>query len=251
MARGAAHANPLIMTADRNGFIQERSPGAFTMRERLFAETRIRRVQDDARREVVVMRERRLARIVAGAVGIAGAALMVATLLRREGGHEAEPAWALAFAVLSAVLAYPAMRGGLRMARALTTEGPLAASSLAGLEPWSIALPLLATALLAPLTLHAVVWAVSVLATTDDTPLPMVVSKMSEWIFWSSIIVGHAHLALAVLVVKLARSIHRSTTEEVVALRAARRGWKHVAITTPWPPSRASCCWGCRRSSCS
>jgi hypothetical protein len=219
------------MTAHGNGFIKERSPGAFTMRERAFAEARIRRVQDDVRQKVVVVGERRIARIAGGAVGILGAALLVTTLLTSGDGALCEPAWALALAVLAAVLAYGASRAVLRIARPSRTRQALMSSTLGRLESWSIGLPLVALALLAPLTIHAAVWAIAAFA-FGDTPLATATAELSGWIGWSAIIVGNAHLALAAWVVRFAKTLTRSTTEQVVALHAANRGWRHLVFTT-------------------
>ena len=94
----------------------------------------------------------------------------------------------------------------------------LAADRAAALETWSVALPLAGLAFLLPLTLH---YFVSPLLGSDGP------QKYDSWIRMSVMIVGHAHVALALLCVRFARRLHRAADVEQV--RAD--GWKAYGLT--------------------
>jgi hypothetical protein len=83
-----------------------------------------------------------------------------------------------------------------------------------GLERWSLALPLAATSLLAPLTLHFLFYSVV-------APEPFATNlNFDAWIGISAIVVGHAHLALVAMCVRFARKLAAASHQELDELRA-------------------------------
>ncbi len=186
---------------------------------------------------------RRWGRIAAGGVGVALAAVWPFTFL----SGQALPSYWLLGAVAGALGTYGAARlvAGRRAQRLfqprpipaptgddradlarLDAACPLAtrAAVLQRLELPSLALPLVAAALLGPLLLHFTVFALWCAATS--TALAM--GDFATWIGLSMAIVGHAHLGLAICVGLFAGKLARTETETL-----ANTGWgrdAHVAI---------------------
>ena len=90
------------------------------------------------------------------------------------------------------------------------------------LEIASIALPIAGITFLAPLFLH---WLVACVMGNDSA------REYSEWIRISLVIVGHAHIALAVLGYLFARKLHRATNEAITNLRIHRE-WAKIWLIT-------------------
>jgi hypothetical protein len=169
----------------------------------------------------------RTARIWAGAVGITGAALLAAFGIAVLFGVQHPPV------TLILLLSWPAMGmayllgakvGAARIARLAVPpptsdiladlarlEGArpveVARAGAARLERASMAVPMVAIALLAPLTIHL--------------PFVCLLSPrgLDKWILLSLAIVGHAHLVLAAMYVRFA---HRASKLDSPALGAAR-----------------------------
>ncbi|MBX3262243.1 MAG: hypothetical protein KF782_21330 [Labilithrix sp.] len=196
------------------------------------------------------LRAARLARALAGAVGLAGAACTVVCAIV---GDEGSPTHALLGAGLAAVATYLLARGVLaiagREARARGWELPrltgvldadlarIDASSplpalrrrLDALEVWSTTLPLAAASLLAPLTLHY-----AFMAVTDSTSA----ESFSWWIRVSMVVVGHAHLALMALAIAFGRKLTTLSSERLRALSIHRewaRAWGIVILVAAMP----------------
>jgi hypothetical protein len=155
----------------------------------------------------------RTARIWAGTTGVAGAALVAMLGIADKLGHRHPPLTVVLLA------SWPAMGGaymlgqilGARRAARLSVpaktedvlgdlarleaDQPLEAArhTAARIESVSLALPMIAVALLAPLTLH---FPVAVLLDAG--------AKFDDWIMMSLAIVGHAHLALAAMYARFA-----------------------------------------------
>jgi hypothetical protein len=181
---------------------------------------------DDSLPELNRIRRARLARIAAGVAGIAGMALTVLFACTDSGELPTVSllgSSVLAFATygvarlilrfsskIALTNALPALSGDLRTDIAeLDAHDPAAGvlRRLSELETWSIALPMSATSLLAPLTLH---WL-----------FVMMIGKgvqsfdFASWIRISLVVVGHAHLALIALSIGFAQRMHQASLEEV------------------------------------
>jgi hypothetical protein len=180
---------------------------------------------------------RRLARIVAGTAGVALALAMFGTtalratreadlplvflgaagplaLLAYAAGRLLGPSWIRRALCADLVVARRSPRDQLAHLEELGSPRALLGAKVAELEPWSIALPMMALSLLAPLTLHALVAAVA--GWMDDYTI---------WIAASAAIVGHAHLVLAIACAHFAfRMKDRDPAED------PRRGWVVWAI---------------------
>lgn len=184
----------------------------------------------------------RVARVLAGSVGLAGALVMVLFAAEK---RDASATYALLGATVAASIAYVFARAGLAvrsmfwqpvkplppLSGELTTDlarldasNPFAAIArrLEGLEFWSAALPLTAMSLLAPLTLH---WLFLQVASTESA------SSFANWIRISLIVVGHAHLALAALSIAFARRMSKHDDDVLVAMPIHREWGKAWAIT--------------------
>ena len=179
------------------------------------------------------MRSARIARALAGGVGIAGAIVMV---LLACVGDVAAPTYALLGSGIGAIGTYalartavairaayrrttvpmPRLTGGLEedLAR-IEASDPLRAlyREVRSLEIWSTALPLAAMSLLLPLTLHYVFLALFGTGSARD---------FAAWIRLSMVIVGHAHLALMGMAIAFARKMGRSTSEGLGAMPVHR-----------------------------
>lgn len=179
----------------------------------------------------------RAARIAAGAVGVAAAfALAVATL--NGGGAStavlvgAWPAMFLAWAVtrvaaqvwLTAALAqhveptHDVLADLARLARPVLDHLHDLADRL---ERRSVALPLMALALLAPLTLHFVVATLLGASGNFDT-----------WIVMSLVLVGHAHLVLAWSAWRFAGALRQRSLDELY--HPCRDGVRALGATFAW-----------------
>ena len=126
------------------------------------------------------------------------------------------------------LVSWPVALGTYLLARALLRatrvarrlDIVLAERSLFGLEVASIALPLAGIAFAAPLTLHAAVGALK-----GD------LNGFVEWMKFSAIIVGHAHLALAAHGWMFARELHRKpSTDEQISVRVERSWLGGLAV---------------------
>ncbi len=80
-------------------------------------------------------------------------------------------------------------------------------------ERASIALPLAAVAMLAPLTLHGLVWGVLSWPAMSSSSSPL--SDYGEWIALSALVVGHAHLAVLIGSVRWALRLRGTPTVRV------------------------------------
>jgi hypothetical protein len=176
----------------------------------------------------------RIARILAGAVGIAGACAMIVFACL---GDEAGATYALLASSSGMAGTYVLARVALAIAgvttRSLLDENatprprltgqldadlaqleaidPIRAIErrLARLEVWSTALPLAALSLFMPLTLHyGIGWLMG-----PESP-----ETYGSWIRFSLLIVGHAHLALMALAIAFARKISRTPQPELAAM---------------------------------
>ena len=186
--------------------------------------------------------EARIARIVAGAVGIAGAVAVV--LLACIGGQK-DPTYALVGGGAAAMVAYGVARGllalGGRLGRPMPAmpkltgaldvdlarieaSDPLPAihRRLDSLELWSTALPLGAISLLMPLCLH---YGIATVAGSQSA------EGFATWIRISLVIVGHAHLALLALAIRFAWKMKRSTSEDLGQMATSREWLKAWGIT--------------------
>lgn len=196
---------------------------------------------------------RRLGRAVGGAAGVAvGVAAFLAGLAAfwnhdSQASHAMQvastqllaAAWPLALAAGAAarMLARPLLARRARVSmsgepaldlRALEAADPLrdACDRAMAWERASAALPLAALSLLAPLTIHGVVWA----GLAHGESLTSATQDFGAWIGLSAIIVGHAHLALLVCAVRWAFKLR---TRETAELRVGLgRAWgKALAIS--------------------
>jgi hypothetical protein len=77
-------------------------------------------------------------------------------------------------------------------------------------ERWSVAMPLVALSLLTPLTLHWIVG--QLIASSSNGPLKA--RDFDEWITVSTIIVGHAHVVLAICAIVYASKLRMRTSAE-------------------------------------
>lgn len=150
----------------------------------------------------------RVARIAFGAVLLAGAVALVAAITdgRPDGDHQlcAMPVTAaqiIGGAWLAAAIAGLASYAIARLGRWSALATPLEAS-------W--VLPVLAIALLAPLTLHLLV---AVLSNADD------LRSFDSWVGLSLGITGIAHVVFAALSVRRARQLVRGATTVISPLR--------------------------------
>jgi hypothetical protein len=181
----------------------------------------------------------RTARIWAGAAGIAGTVLLVTVAIAT-----AWFGWRSSFLTEILVLSWPVMGaayllgryfGAARVARLAVPrptadiladlarlEGArpveVARAGAARLERASMALPMVAVGLLAPLSIHA--------------PFAFMLAhgEVDRWILLSLAIVGHAHLVLAAMYVYFARRASKLDSEALVAARS-RLEWSAWGAT--------------------
>jgi hypothetical protein len=210
-----------------------------------FSELRERREHDamfvDLARRVA---RRRVGRAVAGGAGVvmAVAAFGFGLLgFSRDGGANPDRilstellflAWpvALLLGALARVLARPLLsfggrvplsgNPGLDLAR-LEASDPLreACDIAMSWERRSAALPMAAASLLAPLTIHGIVWFVLARPSTAVSGM----DDFGSWIALSVIIVGHAHLALLVSALRWAYKLR--SVETIQLQIGLGRGW--------------------------
>ena len=185
------------------------------------------------------IRAARIARTLAGGVGIAGAIMTAicacfdggggVTYALLGGGAAALATYGLARVLFAFGRAHewmlPKLTGELDadLAR-IEASNPFLpiARGLQALEVWSTTLPLVAISLLMPLTLHY-----AALTTVDQTSP----ESFAGWIRISLVIVGHAHLALAGLAMAFGRNLAKLTGSGIQAL-SIHRAWAKVwAIT--------------------
>lgn len=189
------------------------------------------------------VRERRVARIAAGAVGLAGAGLMIlrAAAVALDPKHRVVGLTHLLLgSVVAMVIAYALGRVGAKLFYSrpaipsrsrdprldeLKLESPLCSQDAWDQadrrELWSVALPLMAIALLAPLTIHALVYG-ALLAYQGS--LASNVADFNTWVALSLLIVGHAHLVLAFLSYRFAKKLRELPTVELEQ-KGGQLGW--------------------------
>jgi hypothetical protein len=189
--------------------------------------------------QLVQIHASRVGRVAAGAVGVLMGLGMFLSAAHEGIREENYSTLILILAWVAMLVAYtlfvlnaPALlrhrlRGAFRMSgkphHDLARLEELGDSTLAArrivtaLERWSIALPLMAVSLLAPLTLHLAFCAV--VGWPDS-------ESFSLWIGLSGMIVGHAHLFLAAASARFAWKLSRSQPHELV-----RYGWGIYGLT--------------------
>lgn len=193
-----------------------------------------------------VVRDTRVARILAGSIAIAGGTLMtIAAALpavMNESVSELPTTILLASSALAAVTyavarlgilalpfrlkewALPPLSGDLdRDLQAIEGADPARAllARLARLETPSVAIPMCGMTMLTPLLLH---WLfVAIMGSTGG---------YSTWIQISLVIVGHAHLALIALSVAYAKKMKRLPTPELDAMSVLQEWTKALGIVT-------------------
>ena len=184
---------------------------------------------------------RRTARIWAGTAGILGAAAIAGTTAVRYLGEakalEGVPTALLPVSWLAMAVAYAAgivvadvrlrafvdrpRRTGDPRADACRLEEALPEidqrARVNAMERASVALPMIAAALLVPLSIHLACYSLALLAGKP-------VAGFDWWIACSGVIVGHAHLALAYFSWSFAQKARRATVFEVAAGKAGS-GW--------------------------
>jgi len=193
---------------------------------------------------------RRWSRIIGGGVGVLlGGIWPLLNFLPREydGGSPFMPKsiltdWMLAsvaLSVLATAVTYPLARLGaksaLRPSKApgvagdettdlarLEAESPFAwrERRLAALEAPSAALPMVATTAFAPLCLHLMFY----LAWKTQEQGPASLADFGQWIAVSMLVVGHAHIALAICCVLFAVAMAKLQTAAIV-VRPKHRDW--------------------------
>ena len=197
----------------------------------------------EARAGAARVRGRRIGRIAAGATGLAAFVALASTTACRYLGHGydlglplsnllmvAWPAMAVAYGcgrvdvwnALGALTERAAEHDDLQARIARLEAAPSVWQERCRadrLERASVALPMMAIALLAPLTIHDLVW--------------QVVSGggrgFEEWIGLSLLIVGHAHLALAYACFRFAREARETPTRQLSGLRAEHE-WRAYGL---------------------
>jgi hypothetical protein len=205
---------------------------------------------------------RRVARAAAGGVAsLGGAALLVGAALRWtmsrslfnmiDQHHDGSLVALLGGSVLAGALAYlPARALAARaftrsMSKALELSGNvridlvrverarprrIARDLIDANESWSASLPLVATALLAPLALHFLVWLTGWLffsAIAAEKHL----SDFDGWITMSAPIAGIAHLVLVMLAFLFAMRLRFKSTAEL-RINPSREGWQALGFTS-------------------
>lgn len=232
------------MSAYRDGF------GPLEQRRAEVALVRVR-VEESAP-ALHAIYEKRAGRLVGSLVGLVGlAALVPLTFLL--GPNLPEKAfvtvWFFATA-LASVLSGLLVRGGLRLVRTRPSRARrareaaelLRATDLASIEaknPWprlagllsaleapSLVLPLVLASFVLPLTAHAALYLPLAAVARVDGPL----SAFSVWISLSAIIVGHAHVALAICAGLFGRKIARLESDELAALPVRKEWWRTLWI---------------------
>lgn len=93
---------------------------------------------------------------------------------------------------------------------------------VAPLETWSSALPLAGLSLLTPLTLH---W-LFIQMIDHESP-----SSFAEWIRISCVVVGHAHIALLVMAIKFAKRLRSLSAHDIQNMSIHREWLKAWGIT--------------------
>ncbi len=94
------------------------------------------------------------------------------------------------------------------------------ARALKALEVPSVALPMVAGSMLLPLVIHLVVYAAWCALTSTTFKM----DDYAAWIAMSMVIVGHAHLALAVCVSLFARKLGRTPSDDI-EMTSRNRDW--------------------------
>lgn len=203
--------------------------------EARLARFRERRAQErQADESVAQVFVARAGRIAGGAVGsVIGVAMFVAGLasLNSSASQACSYLLAAAWVAGSAALVIARARARARAGQTLRREplvtgdapvdlgnidaidplGELRAAAAAG-ETKSVALPLVALSILTPLTLHGAIAFVTCAAEGRQSDLQEMAAQFGVWIGISAVLVGLAHLALALQVALWSRSLrHRET----------------------------------------
>jgi hypothetical protein len=95
------------------------------------------------------------------------------------------------------------------------------------LERASVALPLMGLAMLAPLTIHLAVYRVCMFEPRMESP-----HGYDKWIAFSLVIVGHAHLVLALCAWLYARKLRREPAWKLRSNVIRRDGWHALLWAT-------------------
>lgn len=193
----------------------------------------------------------RLARAVAGIVGaVCGVTVLVVSglSLRGQDARKAENVTILCAALIAVAAAYlvarldagARLRRGLRSLIGLTRDPDRDLARLEQVEPGafvgdearrllslSIAAPMAAIALLGPLTLHFIVGGLPVLLANEG------LAPFGEWMAFSAVVVGHAHLVLAFVSWRFTRRLVRSQSGPFVREGFKALGWTVLAAAIP------------------
>lgn len=219
------------------------------------AEEALRQRRDEllARRRLEVARlppvvrsvyARREARRITGAVGIAGAFVLAVCAALRVDGLTTILQGTWISMILVYILARAVADGRLRRLLAATfAPGEDVAGDLlrfeeigpqqvvmrlaAPIERKSVALPMIALALLLPLTLHFVV----VATVRGEVPRGR---DFDGWISMSLLFVGHCHLVLAYHAWSFAQKLRSAREGHAMATIADRAGWRAWGVTIAW-----------------
>lgn len=184
----------------------------------------------------------RAARIASGGVGILGATLMVMQAIYED---DSAATYALLGAGGAAILTYvilrvafalgarplrfvtPALSGDLKQdLETLSREHRLAKllKSLDDLEALAVDLPLVATSLLAPLTIHFLV-ALALWQTSAR--------DFATWIRFSLVMTGHAHVALAYVTTRFGKRLRARVVTSVQSEWAKALGVAVLVVSIP------------------
>jgi len=221
--------------------------------EARLARFRGRRAQErEADEHVARVFVARAGRIAGGAVGsLIGVAMFVVGLaslnssVSQACSYLLAAAWiaATAAVVIARARAHARARHTLRRQPLLTGDAPvdlgnidaidplgeLRASAVAG-EATSVAFPLVALSILAPLTIHGAVAFVTGAAEGREGGLQEMAAQFGVWIGMSAILVGLAHLALVIQVALWARSLRLRETGRL--RQKVHRAWVGALLIT-------------------
>jgi hypothetical protein len=192
---------------------------------------------------------RRHGRSTAGLVGIAFAfAVVIAAVTRREGlTYVLWAAWPAMIVAYAAGATYALFLLRWRLTGAFSPQNPAATDDLGedvarledqtpaglldgmcrSLEMPSIARPMVALSLLAPLTIHYLAGSLLQLR-----PLP--VEAFDSWISICLLLVGHGHIILAVYARRFARDASATADPETLDLLAGRSAWHAWGLIVAW-----------------
>lgn len=240
----------MATSSARAGMYRDREEMAKLRLAEIFGDLSQRARRAEASSRALVYR-RRLARAVAGVVGAIGGVVVLVLSGLSLRGKDALQAWnvtvlcatlvATAAAYLLARLdAGARLRRGLRSLIGLTHDADRDLARLERVEPsafvggeaqrflsLSIAAPMAAIALLGPLTLHFIVGGLPVLLADEG------LAPFGQWMAFSAVVVGHAHLVLAFVSWRFTRRLVRGQSGPVVREGFKALGWTVLAAAIP------------------